>query len=167
MELVEPPDLVNDDNELLKHRYLCREGGLLLVGGTGLGKSTFAMQCAIRWSLGQPAFGIEPKGVLKSLVIQAENDDGDMVEMFTGIADGIGLDNNLRRTAGENIVVARENVRTGPAFFSGKIAFFLQKHKPDILWIDPALAYSGGRSQRSERCRELFAQPAQPVAQAI
>jgi hypothetical protein len=145
-DLVGSTDAENDPKELLKHRYLCREGGLLLVGGTGLGKSTFAMQCAIRWSLGQPAFGIEPKGVLKSLIIQAENDDGDMVEMFMGIADGLGLDENLQRTAGEKIIVVRENVRTGPAFFSGTVAPMLQEHKPDILWVDPALAFLGGEA---------------------
>ena len=30
----------NDPNELLRSRYLCRGGGLLLVGPTGIGKSS-------------------------------------------------------------------------------------------------------------------------------
>src|SRR6478736_5147068 len=71
----------NDPAELLKHRYLCKGGGLLLVGPTGHGKSSLAMQFMIKWAVGQAVFGIEPARPLKSLLIQAENDDGDLAEM--------------------------------------------------------------------------------------
>ena len=37
----------DDPNELLKHRYLCRGSGMLVVGPTGIGKSTFTMQAAL------------------------------------------------------------------------------------------------------------------------
>src|SRR5271169_5429764 len=50
-EFVKP--MGNDPAELLKHRYLCRGGGLLLVGPTGHGKSSLAMQLMIKWALGQ------------------------------------------------------------------------------------------------------------------
>jgi len=50
----------DDGTELLKTRYLCRGGGMLLVGPTGVGKSTFAMQAALCWAIGRPFFGIEP-----------------------------------------------------------------------------------------------------------
>ena len=40
--------LANDPDELLKHRFLCRGGGLLLVGQTGSGKSSLAMQFMIK-----------------------------------------------------------------------------------------------------------------------
>ena len=33
----------DDADELLKDRYLCRGGGLLLVGPTGIGKSSLSM----------------------------------------------------------------------------------------------------------------------------
>ena len=49
-ELVRPAD--DDPSELLRHRFLCRLGGLLLVGPTGIGKSSFAMQAMILWALG-------------------------------------------------------------------------------------------------------------------
>ena len=63
----------------------CALRALLLVGATGLGKSSLAMQLMIKWSLGQAAFELEPARPLKSLLIQAENDDGDLAEMKFGV----------------------------------------------------------------------------------
>ena len=62
---------------LLGIRWLCRGGSILLCGPTGIGKSSFAMQLAIKCALGETFFGIAASGKLKVLVIQAENDDGD------------------------------------------------------------------------------------------
>lgn len=59
----------NDPNELLRSRYLCRGGGLLLVGPTGIGKSSLSMQLMLSWALGRSAFGIQPARPLKSLLI--------------------------------------------------------------------------------------------------
>ena len=70
--------LENDPAELLRYRFLCRGSGLLLVGPTGIGKSSLEMQFMILWALGREAFGIRPKGPLRSLLVQAENDDGDL-----------------------------------------------------------------------------------------
>jgi hypothetical protein len=145
-DLVKLIDVDEDPNELLKHRYLCRGGGLLLVGSTGIGKSTFAMQCAALWGLGVPAFGIEPNGVLRSLIIQAENDDADEVEMISGIADGLRFEDSLLRTAGENIIIVREDARTSERFFTETVQPMLEQFKPDLLFIDPALGYLGGEA---------------------
>jgi hypothetical protein len=149
----------DDPDELLKPRFLCRAGGLLMVGATGIGKSTLAMQFATCWARGQPAMGIEPIGQLKSLIIQAENDRHDMREMFTGVVAGLHLDEKPRRideglaidenplkSAGLNVVFVRENARSGVAFFTEVVRPLLEMHKPDLLWIDPALAYLGGES---------------------
>ncbi len=110
----------NDPYELLRNRFLCRGGGLLLVGPTGIGKSSLAMQAMILWAIGRPMFGIEPAKPLKSLLIQAENDDGDLAEMRDGVIAGLHLtDEDKRQRAMENIIVAREDSRTGLAFFHG------------------------------------------------
>ncbi len=50
----------DDPNELLLHRYLCRGAGLLLVGPTGIGKSSLSMQAMIYWAIGRAFFGIKP-----------------------------------------------------------------------------------------------------------
>src|SRR5205807_1283581 len=83
------PEHGHDPNELLRHRFLCRVGGLLLCGPTGIGKSSLALQMMMRWAAGRECFGIEPVRPLKSLLIQAENDDGDLSEMRDGVSAGL------------------------------------------------------------------------------
>jgi hypothetical protein len=133
----------NDPDELLKHRYLCRGGGLLLVGPTGHGKSSLAMQLMIKWGLGQSVFGLEPARPLKSLLIQAENDDGDLAEMKTGVFNGLNLSAEEQTAACDNVYVTHESSKTGRLLCDDVIEPLLKKIKPDLLWIDPALAYIG------------------------
>ena len=141
-EFVKP--MANDLGELLKHRYLCRGSGLLFVGQTGLGKSSLAMQLMIKWALGHSAFGLEPARPIKSLMIQAENDDGDLAEMKDGVFSGLNLSPEEQALAEQNVLVTLENQRTGAALFSDVIGPLLDQVKPDLLWLDPALSYLGG-----------------------
>jgi hypothetical protein len=137
------PDL-DDTTELLEYRFLCRGGGLLLVGPTGVGKSAFVMQCAVLWALGEPAFEIRPSMRLRILIIQAENDDGDLAEMRQGVLSALKLDKCDCDDACENVLIATENARTGFSFTWQAVKPLLAEHHPDLLIIDPALAYLGG-----------------------
>lgn len=136
----------DDPNELLKRRYLCRGGGLLMIGGTGLGKSSFSMQCMVLWALGRDAFGITPARPMRSLLVQAENDDADLAEMRDGVILGLGLNEEERKIAESSILVFREDSASGDSFCDGVARPLLQRHRPDLLWIDPALAYLGGEA---------------------
>ncbi len=136
----------NDDAELLRHRFLCRGAGLLLVGPTGIGKSSLEMQMMILWALGREAFGIQPTRPLRSLLVQAENDDGDLVEMRDGVIRGLELSRADAAAAGDRIIVVREDSRTGVAFFAGTLRPLLDQHRPELVWIDPALSYLGGEA---------------------
>ena len=102
----------DDPNELIKHRYLCRGSGMLVVGPTGVGKSTFTLQAALCWSVGRDHFGLVPARPLRSLIIQSENDHGDLAEMRDGVLAGLGFTEHERRDAGERVLVAREDCRT-------------------------------------------------------
>ena len=141
-EFVRP--MGSDPAELLKHRYLCKGGGLLLVGPTGHGKSSLAMQLMIKWALGQSVFGLEPAKPLKSLLIQAENDDGDLAEMKAGVFNGLNLSEDEQDDASKNVFVAQESSKTGSTLCYDVLDPLLETIKPDLLWIDPALAYLGG-----------------------
>ena len=64
----------------------------MIVGQSGIGKSSFAMQMAINWALGKATFGIAPECPLRSLIVQAENDRGDIAEMLQGkVLTGLGI----------------------------------------------------------------------------
>jgi hypothetical protein len=123
---------------------------LLLVGPTGVGKSSLSMQAMLLWSLGRPAFGIEPTRHLKSLLIQAENDNGDLFEMRDGVVKGLELQAEEATDAYTRIIVSREDVRTGSEFFRDTVRPLLAVHRPDLLWIDPVLAYLGGEANSQE-----------------
>ncbi len=137
---------LNDGAELLRHRFLCRGGGLLLVGPTGIGKSSFTMQALVLWALGRPCFGIVPARPLRALLIQAENDDGDLAEMRDGVIRGLNLSRADQERAGAAIMVRQEDARTGREFFARTVEPLLVEHRPDLLVIDPALAFLGGES---------------------
>lgn len=137
----------HDDQELLKHRFLCRGGALLLVGPTGIGKSSFVMQGAIKWSLGKDFFGIQAAGPMKVLMVQAENDDGDIAEMRDGVYRGLRASGQLSdedpAAIADRIAVVCEDSRTGREF-GAALDGLLGAWQPDLVIIDPALAYLGG-----------------------
>lgn len=129
---------------LLGDRYICRGGALLFVGPTGIGKSVLVRQACIAWSIGEPAFGIRPARPLRVLIVQAENDDGDEAEFRDGIIHGLNLTAQQIEMARERVLIHREDSRTNLRFFLEVIEPLLKAHKPDLLVIDPALAYLGG-----------------------
>lgn len=128
---------------LLGHRFLCRGGGMLLLGPSGIGKSSASVQQDVLWGLGKPAFGIVPAQPLKILTIQAENDDGDLGEMVRGVCNALKLTDADKVAVRENVLYASERARTGVVFLAEVVEPLLEKHRPDILRIDPLLAYLG------------------------
>lgn len=119
---------------------------MLIVGPTGIGKSSFSMQAMISWALGKGLFGILPTGPLTSLLVQAENDDGDLADMRDGVVAGMGVNEEETRTAMDRIFVHQETNHTGHEFCNAIVRQLLISHNPDLLWIDPALAYLGGEA---------------------
>lgn len=136
----EPPD---PEKTLLGDRWLCVGQGALAVGPTGIGKSTSSMQQDICWSIGRESFGIKPAKPLRILVIQAENDSGDLHEMIVGAMAGIGLSEEEQRLCGQNLMIACEQQRTGAGFIHGVLRPLLEQHRPDIVRIDPLMAFAG------------------------
>jgi len=151
-----------DPNELLRHRFLCRGGSCLLVGPTGVGKSSLAMQCAILWALGKPSFEIHPARPLRMLLIQAENDEGDMAEMRDGVMAGLALSDEERRLASERIVVVTEDTKTREAFAS-LLDQLLQHYPSDLVIADPAFAYIGGDASAQREVSPFLRNMLNPV----
>jgi hypothetical protein len=137
----DPADFETDN--LLGNRFLCIEGGMLFIGPSGIGKSSANMQQDICFALGRPAFGIKPSRSLRTLTIQAENDDGDLAEMTRGICDHLNLTAEERALVSERVVYIKEKALTGEKFLS-QLRRLVQKYRPDIVRIDPMHAYAGG-----------------------
>jgi hypothetical protein len=74
------------------------------------------LQASIKWSLGLDHFGIKPSGKLRILIIQAENDDGDIAEIRDGIFRGLKLDKKEQAKACAAIQVVCESSATGANF---------------------------------------------------
>jgi hypothetical protein len=140
----------DDPTTLLGDRWICRGGACLLVGPSGIGKSSLAAQMAVMWALGLPAFGIAPRKPLKSVFLQAENDEGDMAEMVQGVyfhasreALKAGLTAaRIGELLRENLIFARDTMHAGEKFAAAADAL-AALHKPDLFWCDPLLSYVG------------------------
>jgi hypothetical protein len=149
-----------DPSTLLGNRWVCKGGQLLLVGQSGVGKSSLTVQAAMTWALGLPFFGIKPARPLKSLYIQAENDEGDMAEIVQGVMSyvvmksGMAQDEALRML-NENLEFVRVTAAAGEEF--GAVVRDLMRQQPvDLVFGDPLLSFVGDDiSQQSVASRFL------------
>jgi hypothetical protein len=130
-------------------RYLCRGGTMLFVGPSGVGKSTASAQQDILWSLGRPAFGIAPARPLRIVTVQAENDQGDLIHMARGIIGALNLGGDDRAMVEAGTVYLSHNASTGPDFLAF-VDRVVRRYKPDLVRIDPLMAYAGGDLTKPE-----------------
>jgi hypothetical protein len=127
---------------LLGDRFLCRGGAMVFVGPSGVGKSSASMVQDLSWACGRSAFGIKPAGPLKVLLVQAENDMGDMSELAGGAIDSMSLSIEELDVIERNFVTIQCANETGDAFLAW-LDVQAEEHKPDLIRIDPLLAYLG------------------------
>lgn len=164
-----------DPNSLLGDRWICKGGSSIWVGQSGLGKSSMMMQAACLWSLGRPFFGIKPRHVkdgpigLKSLIIQAENDEGDLAEMFQGVVNAlVSRHPEIQRkyfveVLGKQVIFIRDTIHTSEAF--AKVAAKLvRKYRPDLVWGDPLLSYVGDDLSQQKVASQFLRNYLNPVA---
>lgn len=161
-------DKDTDPTAVIGNRYLCRGGSLLVVGTTGSGKSALCTQLALGWALGQQPFGLASRiGPLRSVILQAENDAGDVAEGLQGVIRGMGLATSASTIVdqiSDRVHFYREAVRTGEEF--GKlIRELVIRHSADLLWVDPLLAYAGINIADQEQASHFLRHILQPVLQ--
>jgi len=151
----EPDNLVGD-------RFLCRQGSWLLVAQSGVGKSVFAIQAAVSFSVGRDVFGLRVERPLRNLMIQAENNKGDMHEAFAGICAGLGLSDTELADLETNFRTVHCSRYTGQRF-AEFVAHLCRAHRPDIVWIDPLLSYLGGEISKMQDTSRFLQNLMQPV----
>ena len=140
-----------DKDCLLGERWLGKSGSCVWIGSSGLGKSVLTIQAAMTWAAGRDFFGVRPHRPLSSLVIEAENDLGDVAETVQGVAQGMaqegtGVD---MRAVRDRVSIVRVVNKCGFEFIS-LCADLIAEHQPDCLWIDPLLSYLGGDANSQE-----------------
>jgi RecA-family ATPase len=153
-----------DPTQLLGKRWICRGGSALWVGSSGLGKSVLCMQAAITWAIAESFFGINPHGNgLKSLIIQAENDEGDVAESIQGVFKAMNLTEEQRALVMANVAIVRDCTSTGEKFVD-RVRRLVEKHKPDLVWIDPLLAFIGGDLSSQETASAFLRNMLNPLS---
>lgn len=108
------------------------------------------MQMMMRFAEGVEAFGMIPARPLKSLLIQGENDEADMVEMRDSVARSLQLTEMQKATINQNVLVCTEHDLVGDEFFNKVVEPLLQVHRPDLLWIDPLLQHLDGDANQQQ-----------------
>lgn len=137
---------IDDSKTILGKRYLCRGGGMWIIAPSGLGKSTLSIQIAILWACGKSAFDIKPSKSLRILVVQAEDDEGDCIEMSLMI-NHLGLSEKEKILVGENTEIVHCNDLSGSMFIDAlkrKLKAAKDAGRPfDLVIINPYGVYQG------------------------
>lgn len=133
-----------DPNNMIGNRWLCLGSSLVIVSQSGVGKSSLNMQLAIGWAAGREdmTFGIKPVRPMKQLILQAENDEGDLAEAAQGVFFAQEISAEERAVINENLLWHRITSATGEEFCR-TVEDLVTLHKPDIVWIDPLINFIG------------------------
>lgn len=148
-------------------RYLCRGKAAWLLGPSGTGKSSLEAQFAVGWAIGAPVFGIAPARPLRSLIIQAENDDYDLAEMVQGVASAHGLHPEDERWAdvARNVLFRTETSSFG-ARFCGRLREMIDADRPDVVWVDPLLSFAGIDVSKQDQVTPFLRELLTPVLES-
>jgi RecA-family ATPase len=149
-------------------RYLCKGKSAWLLGPSGIGKSSLEAQFAVGWALGHDVFGIGPGGrPLRSLVVQAENDDYDLAEMVQGVASAHGLHPGDERwqTVSKNVLFRTESCAFG-ARFCARLRDMINADRPDVVWIDPLLSFAGIDVSKQDQVTPFLREMLTPVLES-
>lgn len=137
--------LPSDDRSILVgRRWLCRGDGAILSSTSGTGKSTLSIQLAFHWALGRMPFNaFRPHGPLTSLILQSEDSEGDVAEIQSSMCEAMTLSEAEKELVGSRVMVVTDRVNRGLAFLK-ELKRLIALHQPDIVWINPMLAFMGG-----------------------
>ena len=164
------PDWTNDTTELIRKRFLYKGGMMMLCGPTGVGKSSFVMQLMMHLAVGRPLFDITPGRTYETgmniLLVQAENDEGDLAEMRDGVLAGCEAFSEIdRRNACSRIDVVTLTDKTREAF-ALELGALVNEKPLDLVVVDPAFAYLGGDSNSQKDVSHFMRELLNPLVKA-
>ncbi len=133
----------DDASVLLGNRFLNRGDGGILVGSSGMGKSSASIQMAVSWALGLPFMGIKSNGALRILIIQSEDSDGDIAEVMLSMRHMLNLTDTQIEQIDSNIRIISDRINRGAEFISALKAH-INSFAPDLIIINPLQAFIDG-----------------------
>ena len=144
------------------NRWLCKGGSMLIVGQSGTGKSSLMMQAAVLWCMGRDFFGIKPAKALRAVVLQAENDAGDISEALQDVIAGAYLGSDEKATLRDHLAIFRDTVSTGTAFTAALRQLIIDQ-RADIVFIDPLLSFAGIDVSDQEQASKFLRHDLAPI----
>ena len=136
----------NDPNVLLGNRWICKGGSFLISAPSGVGKSSLAMQLSLSWivgaACGRSNFGITAHRPMRILIVQGENDEGDLAEQLQGCVKGMKLGPQEIDALKKHLKIHSLDAFSGDECISA-LHRLVEKHRPDIAWLDPIAAFAG------------------------
>jgi hypothetical protein len=156
-------DTTINPNRLLGNDWLCRGGGAVLAAYSGKGKSTLAMQAAVLWASGRDLFGLAPVRPLRVLMVQAENDGQDQARMLKGIVNALQVPNPPGLD--ERLFLIWERESAGQEFLT-RLRGLAGAIEPDLVIIDPLLAYLGGSASDQQVVGAFLRNGLNPISAA-
>jgi RecA-family ATPase len=153
-------DPANDPDNLLGNRWLGRGQTFILAGDSGKGKSSLLMKLVAGWALNKNPLGIQQTHPLKTLIVQDENNFGDMAEMLQGVLGT--LDESQVAIIKSRVKIFRQSSKTGLEFVN-----YLRKKieaiKPDVVICDPFVSYFEGELNSSSDSKQFLREWLGPV----
>src|SRR5262249_47191410 len=90
-------------------------------------------------------------------------------EMFQGVWRGMNLPGpenpDIIRQVQKNLIVRKVSSHTG-AQFCQLLRRVIDRDQPDLVWLDPALAYLGDDISKQAVCSQFFRNGLNPIAEA-
>jgi RecA-family ATPase len=113
------------------------------------GKSTLTTYLAPHWANGAGALGISANRQLRTLIIQAEDDDGDVTEMTRWVLNAGFTDDELA-IINRNTHIEPVNDVVGDRFIA-VLDDMCRQIRPDLVIINPYTSYLGDDVKEEKR----------------
>lgn len=157
-------DTSDDPDSLIGYanRFLGKGGSWLWVGPSGIGKSTLIASFLIHAAAGVAWFGITFRRPLRIVVIQAENDRGDLAEMVRGAINASELNPDQCELAMKNIRWVHETERVGQPFCE-RVGSLILSTASDVVCVDPLLSYIGDDISQQKVASQFLRNGLQPI----
>lgn len=157
---------VDDPNALIGHekRFLSKGGSWMVIGPSGIGKSTLVTSLCIHAAAGVSWHGLTFRRPLKTLVVQAENDDGDLSEMLSGGCATVRKEftDSQFKTMGKNLLFEQSTDKIGEKF-TRWLEEIIRESGAEFVVIDPLLSFVGDDISQQKVASQFFRNYLQPV----